>query len=189
MAPSGQAVHGFSFPSAMQQAPLRSLSYVSTHPTHCAPSVSDLAFQNFCLGSKYISTLNLPSPHLPPIPTTPRRERSAEDTAEQQLARRAFPDSSNSEPRPHASTPPASPPPPPPVAPKARWETEKENEIQALTEKVEQLENQVKDKDVVITKEVEKGRARLRAYVDCLAELTDCQAKAKIWKQVCTSEQ
>ncbi|CAB1430246.1 unnamed protein product [Pleuronectes platessa] len=59
-------------------------------------------------------------------------------------------------------------------------ETEKENEIQALTEKVEQLENQLKDKDVVITKEVEKGHARLRAYVDCLAELTDCQAKAKI---------
>ncbi|CAB1429097.1 unnamed protein product [Pleuronectes platessa] len=59
-------------------------------------------------------------------------------------------------------------------------ETEKEKEIQALTEKVEQLENQVKDKDVVITKEVEKGHARLRAYVDCLAELTDCQAKAKI---------
>ncbi|CAB1452341.1 unnamed protein product [Pleuronectes platessa] len=59
-------------------------------------------------------------------------------------------------------------------------ETEKENEIQALTEKVEQLENQLKDKDVVITKEVKKRRARLRAYVDCLAELTDCQAKAKI---------
>ncbi|CAB1436405.1 unnamed protein product [Pleuronectes platessa] len=59
-------------------------------------------------------------------------------------------------------------------------ETEKENEIQALTEKVVQLENHLKDKDVVITKEVKKRRARLRAYVDCLAELTDCQAKAKI---------
>ncbi|CAB1434299.1 unnamed protein product, partial [Pleuronectes platessa] len=32
-------------------------------------------------------------------------------------------------------------------------ETEKENEIQALKEKVEQLENQLKDKDDVITKE------------------------------------
>ncbi|CAB1419870.1 unnamed protein product [Pleuronectes platessa] len=59
-------------------------------------------------------------------------------------------------------------------------ETEKEKEIQTLKEKVEQLENQLKDKDDVITKEVKKRRARLRAYLDCLAELTDCQAKAQI---------
>ncbi|CAB1450563.1 unnamed protein product [Pleuronectes platessa] len=65
---------------------------------------------------------------------------------------------------------------------KREMETEKENEneIQALKEKVEQLENQLKDKDDVITKEVKKRRARLRAYLDCLAELTDCQAKANI---------
>ncbi|CAB1445288.1 unnamed protein product [Pleuronectes platessa] len=59
-------------------------------------------------------------------------------------------------------------------------ETEKEKEIQALKEKVEQLKNQLKEKDDVITKEVKKRRARLRAYLDCLAELTDCQAKANI---------
>ncbi|CAB1416406.1 unnamed protein product [Pleuronectes platessa] len=50
----------------------------------------------------------------------------------------------------------------------------------SLKEKVEQLENQLKEKDGVIKKEVKKWRARLRAYLDCLAELTDCQAKAKI---------
>ncbi|CAB1419060.1 unnamed protein product [Pleuronectes platessa] len=59
-------------------------------------------------------------------------------------------------------------------------EKEKEEEIQALKDEMEQLQHQLIDKDGVITKEVKKGRARLRAYLDCLAELTDCQAKAKI---------
>ncbi|CAB1413742.1 unnamed protein product [Pleuronectes platessa] len=59
-------------------------------------------------------------------------------------------------------------------------EKEKEKEIQALKEQVEQLQHQLIDKDGVIAKEVKKRRARLRAYLDCLAELSDCQARANI---------
>ncbi|CAB1415163.1 unnamed protein product, partial [Pleuronectes platessa] len=58
-------------------------------------------------------------------------------------------------------------------------EKEMEKEIQALKEQVEKLEHLLNDKDGVIKNETTKWRACFRAYVDCMAEFTECQAKSK----------
>ncbi|CAB1457273.1 unnamed protein product [Pleuronectes platessa] len=46
----------------------------------------------------------------------------------------------------------------------------------SLKEQVGQLHDQLKDKDALIRKETKKRCARCKAHMDCLVELTECQA-------------
>ncbi|XP_069367400.1 golgin subfamily A member 5-like [Paralichthys olivaceus] len=49
----------------------------------------------------------------------------------------------------------------------------------SLNKEVEELKDKLKEKDGLLKKETKKRRARTEAYILCLSELTECQAKCK----------